>query len=118
MVIATEKKVQKRMRSVSRTKSDVSEAIHSAATALFKVGAINKKTMRDYDDACLVPADLSVDDVRRIREKLLVSQEVLARAIGTTKSAVAKWESGVNTPSPMAQRLLRVVDKHGLDILD
>ncbi len=34
-------------------KSDASEAIHSSASALFKVGAIDKATMRDFDESCL-----------------------------------------------------------------
>jgi putative transcriptional regulator len=34
-------------------KSDAFEAIHSSASALRRVGAIDKATMRDFDDACL-----------------------------------------------------------------
>ncbi len=33
--------------------SDALEAIHSSASALFKVGAIDKATMRDFDETCL-----------------------------------------------------------------
>jgi putative transcriptional regulator len=41
-------------------KSDAFEAIHSAAEALHKVGAISKRTMRDFDVSCLsVPEPLS-----------------------------------------------------------
>lgn len=35
-------------------KSDAFEAIHSSASALLKVGAIDKATMRDFDDSCLI----------------------------------------------------------------
>ncbi len=34
-------------------KSDASEAIHSSAVMLHKVGAIDKATMRDFDETCL-----------------------------------------------------------------
>jgi putative transcriptional regulator len=34
-------------------KSDAFEAIHSSASALFKIGAIDKATMRNFDDSCL-----------------------------------------------------------------
>jgi putative transcriptional regulator len=37
-------------------KSDALEAVHSAASALHQVGAINKATMRDYDLLALAPA--------------------------------------------------------------
>ena len=36
-------------------KSDAFEAIHSSASALFKVGAIDKATMREFDALCLTP---------------------------------------------------------------
>ena len=36
-------------------KSDLSEAIHSSASALFGVGAIDKATMREFDESCLSP---------------------------------------------------------------
>ena len=35
-------------------KSDAFEVIHSSANALFKVSAIDKATLRNFDDACLV----------------------------------------------------------------
>jgi putative transcriptional regulator len=34
-------------------KSDAFEAIHSSATALYRVGAIDKTTMRRFDESCL-----------------------------------------------------------------
>nr|CAA6811242.1 MAG: FIG050068: DNA-binding protein [uncultured Thiotrichaceae bacterium] len=36
-------------------KSDAFAAIHESADALHKIGAINKKTMRGFDEACLTP---------------------------------------------------------------
>lgn len=98
-------------------RSDAFEAIHSAATALHAVGAINKKTMREYDESCFMAPAFTARDVQRIRRKERISQEVLARYMGITKSTVAKWESAQNTPSPMAQRLLKVIDDQGIDVL-
>ncbi|MBO9192628.1 hypothetical protein J5277_00775 [Rhizobium sp. 16-449-1b] len=37
-------------------KSDVFEAIHSSAQALFKVGGIDESMLRDFDCACLTVA--------------------------------------------------------------
>ena len=34
-------------------KSDAFEAIHSSASAMYKVGAIDKTTVRKFDDSCL-----------------------------------------------------------------
>jgi len=37
----------------NRYKSDAFEAIHSSASALYKIGAIDKATLRSFDDSCL-----------------------------------------------------------------
>jgi putative transcriptional regulator len=36
-------------------RSDAMAAIHETMAALHKVGAIDKQTMRRFDDACLTP---------------------------------------------------------------
>ncbi len=100
-----------------KARSEAFEAIHSAAAGLHAVGAIDKKTMRRFDSTCLEMPDLSAEDVRKIRLSANVSQEVFARYLGTNKSTVQKWESAENRPSPMAQKLLMAVKKHGLDVL-
>ena len=98
-------------------RSDAFEAIHSAAAALHCVGVIDKKTMRDFDERCFTPPSFTARDVLRIRNKEHLSQEVLARYMGITKSTVVKWESADNTPSPMAQRLLKVIDEQGINAI-
>jgi putative transcriptional regulator len=104
-------------RETRKPKSDAFEAIQSAAAALHAVGVFDKQTMREFDEACLSAPNYTASDVQRIRAKNQVSQEVLARYMGITKSTVAKWESSVNTPGPMAQRLLKVIDDMGLEVL-
>jgi len=42
------------MKTKPKFKNDAFEAIHSSASALAKVGAINKATMRSFDASCLV----------------------------------------------------------------
>lgn len=98
-------------------RSDAFEAIHSAAKALHSVGVIDKKTMRDFDSSCIKRPAFTARDVLRIRQKEHLSQEVLARYMGITKSTVVKWESADNTPSPMAQRLLKVIDEQGISAI-
>ena len=100
-------------------KSEAFEAIHSSANALFDVGAIDKTTMRDFDESCLIEvADIEAAQIKEIREKNHVSQPVFARYLNTSKSTVQKWEVGAKRPSGMALKLLSVVQKHGLHILD
>lgn len=99
-------------------KSDVSEALHSSASALFRVGAIDKATMREFDQSCLsAPAPIEPRRIKRIRESQHVSQPVFARYLNTSESTVEKWESGAKRPSGMALKLLDIVEKHGLKVL-
>jgi putative transcriptional regulator len=99
-------------------KSDAFEAIHSSASAMFRVGAIDKATMREFDESCLsVPAPLAPRRIKKIRESQHVSQPVFARYLNTSESTIEKWESGAKRPSGMALKLLSLVEKHGLKML-
>jgi putative transcriptional regulator len=99
-------------------KSDAFEAIHSSASALYKIGAINKATMRDFDDSCvMVTPEINPKQIKEIREKNHVSQPIFARYLNTSESTVKKWESGAKHPSGMALKLLSMVQKYGLQIL-
>ena len=99
-------------------KSDALEAIHSSASAMFRVGAIDKATMREFDASCLsVPAPLEPERIKQIRESQNVSQPVFARYLNTSESTIEKWETGAKRPSGMALKLLDIVEKHGLKML-
>ncbi len=99
-------------------KSDAYEAIHSSASALYRIGAIDQATMREFDESCLaVPAPLAPKSIKKIRLSQKVSQPVFARYLNTSESTIEKWESGAKKPSGMALKLLSIVQKHGLQIL-
>jgi putative transcriptional regulator len=99
-------------------KSRAFEAIHSSASALYEVGAIDKATMRHFDESCLsVPAPIEPQQIKKIRLKYKVSQPVFARYLNTSESTIEKWESGAKRPSGMALKLLDIVQKHGLEML-
>ena len=99
-------------------KSDAFEAIHSAVEGMFEAGTVDKETLRTFDETCLsVPAELSPDEIKALREQNRVSQPVFARYLNTSKSTVQKWESGAKRPSGPALKLLGIVQKHGLRML-
>jgi putative transcriptional regulator len=99
-------------------KSDAFEAIHSSASALHKIGAIDKTTMRGFDENCLaVPTEIKPQQIKKLRELHHVSQPIFARYLNTSESTVQKWETGAKRPSGMALKLLAVVQKHGLEVL-
>ena len=102
----------------NKFKSDAFEAIHSSASAMFKVGAIDKATMRHFDETCLTkPPAIAPDEIKRLRERNKVSQPVFARYLNTSESTVEKWETGAKKPSGTALKLLAIVEKHGLQVL-
>lgn len=106
------------MKSKGKFKGDAFEAIHSAARGLHRAGAVDKATMREFDESCLTaPPVIPPEEIKRIREGAHVSQPVFARYLNTSESTVQKWEAGTKRPSGMALKLLAVVEKHGLKVL-
>jgi putative transcriptional regulator len=101
-----------------RHKSDAFEAIHDAVAGMHRAGAIDKATMRDFDETCLtVPPMIEPAQIKRLRESCHVSQPVFARYLNTSESTVEKWETGAKKPSGAALKMLSIVQKHGLGIL-
>ncbi|NCP55982.1 MAG: transcriptional regulator [Comamonadaceae bacterium CG_4_9_14_0_8_um_filter_60_18] len=106
-------------RETGKAKSGAMASILSAAQGLHRSGVIDKATMRDYESLCLtsVPHYTSADVVR-IRYQTKVSQNLFARRLNVSPSTVHQWESGQKRPSNLAAKLLSVVEKHGLAVLD
>lgn len=96
-------------------KSDAMAAIHETMEALHGVGAIDKRTMRQFDEACLTPVEpLAPKEIKALRERESVSQTVFANYLNVTTSLVSKWERGEKRPSGPALKLLSLVRKHGI----
>ena len=96
-------------------RSDAMAAIHETMAALHDAGAIDKKTMRRFDQACLTPIrPLKPGEIKAIREREHVSQSVFATYLNVTSSLVSKWERGEKRPSESSLKLLSLVEKNGL----
>ena len=96
-------------------RSDAMAAIHETMEALHRVGGIGKQTMRQFDNACLTPAQpLSPSQIKALRRREQVSQTVFANYLNVTPNLVSKWERGEKRPSGPAVKLLSLVEKHGL----
>jgi putative transcriptional regulator len=96
-------------------RSEAHAAIHETMEALEEVGAVDKQTMREFDEACLAPVRiLSPDEIKSIRLRERVSQPVFARYLNVSKNLVSDWERGVKRPGGPALRLLAVIEKKGL----
>ena len=67
------------MNKVKTYKSDAFAAIHETMSGIYDAGVIDKKTMRQFDEACLTPIHaLSANEIKALREHEEVSQTVFA----------------------------------------
>lgn len=103
---------------VKKYRSDAFAAIHETMEALHGVGAIDKQTMREFDERCLTPIlPMPPDRIRALREREHLSQPVFALYLNVSKNLVSDWERGVKQPGGPALRLLTVVEKNGIQAI-
>ena len=101
-----------------RSNRDVFGASHSSFSELFKVGAIDKAAMRDFDETCVaVTLAIAPAAIKHLCESNNVSQPVFARYLNTSESTIEKRETGAKRPSGAALKLLAILQKRGLQIL-
>lgn len=99
-----------------RSKSRILETVHETAGDLHRLGFIDKRKMHKYAALCLVPVpNYDAQKVKALRERLQLSQTVLASVLNTSASTVRKWELGDKRPSGPSQKLLDLLERKGLE---
>jgi putative transcriptional regulator len=99
-----------------KTKSAILEAVYDTAQGLHKAGVMDQITLREFDRLCLAPVEpLAPEKIKQIREASRVSQAVFAHLLNISLSTVQKWEIGQKKPTGTALKLLRLVEKRGLE---
>lgn len=99
-------------------KSEALAAVHEMMEGLHEARAIDRRTLREFDEACLAPATpLPPEEIEAIREAQQGSQPVLARYLNVSKNLVSDWERGKKRPGGPALRLLSIVRRKGLDAI-
>jgi putative transcriptional regulator len=95
--------------------SEIAAAVHETVEGFREIGAIDKQTMRKFDELCLTPtANMGPGQIRALREREHVSQPVFARHLNVSKNLVSDWERGVKRPGGPALRLLTIIERKGL----
>lgn len=106
------------MNTKTKAQSPILAAVHETASDLHRLGLITKRSMQTYDALCLEPiAPYSSEEIRAMRERLQLSQAVLASVLNTSVSTVRKWEQGDKRPSGPSLKLLSLLDRKGLEAL-
>ena len=87
--------------------------MHETAEGLHAAGAMDKRTMREFDDRCLTPVrPLRPKEIRALRLRERASQAVFARHLNVTTGLVSQLERGEKCPQEAS--LLSLVSKNGL----
>ena len=71
-----------------------------------------KKTLRKFAVERKPPPEVTGETIRRVREKLNVSQPVFALQLRTEPRTIANWEQGVSKPNAQAAILIALVDRN------
>jgi putative transcriptional regulator len=99
-------------------RSEILASVHESMEALHEIGAIDKQTMREFDEACLTPVHaLAPEEIKAIRVREHISQPVFARYLNVSRNLVSDWERGVKNPGGPALRLLTVIQKKGIEAI-
>lgn len=99
-------------------KSEALAALHESLSDLHDIGIIPTKTMREFDESCLVEVKaMSPRRIIEVRTTAGVSQAVFAKYLTVTTGTVSKWESGKKHPSGPALKLLDLIARKGLEAI-
>ena len=98
--------------------SEIAAAVHEDMRDMFKLGVIDKQTMRTFDELCLVPVQpMTAEEIRTLREREGLSQPVLAWYLNVSKNLISDWERGVRKPGGAALKLLNLVKSKGVQAI-
>jgi putative transcriptional regulator len=99
-----------------KAKSRVLDAVHQTAEDLQRLGFIDKRKQRQFYALCLPPIPpYDGEQIKALRERVKLSQAVLASVLNTSASTVRKWEIGEKHPSGPSLKLLNLLDRKGLE---
>ena len=112
-------KAKGELKGKARLRSEIVEAMRG----LHKVGMVGdveleKTTLHMLGrDALPKVDDLSPLEIARLRERVGVSQAVLAGFLNVAVNTVSQWERGERRPTGAALKLLHVVKQNGIEAL-
>jgi putative transcriptional regulator len=90
-------------------------SIHETAEGLHAAGVMDKRTMHEFDEACLsLVRPLKPREIRALRLREGASQAVFARYLNVTTGLISQWERGEKHPQGASLKLLTLVAKSGL----
>lgn len=92
------------------------EALETAQ-GFHRAGVIDMRRMQEYEALCAPVPQFTGEDVKELRERIKVSQPVLAQLINTSASTVRAWETGQKNPGGPSCKLLDILNRKGIEVL-
>ncbi len=92
------------------------EALETAQ-GLHRSGVIDMRRMQEYEALCAPVPKFTGEDVKELRDRIKVSQPVLAQLINTSASTVRAWETGQKNPGGPSCKLLDILSRKGIEAL-
>lgn len=92
------------------------EALETAR-GMHKSGVIDIRRLREYEALCAPVRKFTGDDVRELRNRIQVSQSVLAQLINISAATVRAWEAGQKKPGGPSCKLLDILSRKGIQAL-
>jgi putative transcriptional regulator len=106
------------MATAKQYRSSLLASIHETAEGLHSAGAMDKQTMREFDELCLTPIQpLAPEEIRALRLREGTSQAVFARYLNVTTGLVSQWERGERRPRGASLKLLSLISQKGLGMV-
>lgn len=94
----------------------LTEALETAQ-GLHRAGVIDMRRMQEYEALCAPVPKFTGEDVKKLRDRIKVSQPVLAQLINTSASTVRAWETGQKNPGGPSCKLLDILNRKGIEVL-
>lgn len=99
-------------------KKKILEVIHESVKGLYDADLVDVITMHEFDAMCLAPVDdLSPKEIKSLRIREHLSQNVFALYLNTSVSTVRQWERGVKRPRGIALKMLNLVARKGVEVI-
>jgi putative transcriptional regulator len=87
------------------------------AQGLHRAGVIDMRRLQEYEALCAPVPKFTGEDVKELRDRIKVSQPVLAQLINTSASTVRAWETGQKNPGGPSCKLLDILARKGIEAL-
>lgn len=84
---------------------------------LHRSGVIDMRRLQEYEALCAPVPKYTGEEVKKLRDRIKVSQPVLAQLINTSASTVRAWETGQKNPGGPSCKLLDILNRKGIEAL-